>query len=477
MKKPTDELVKTDEPPQTADDKKPTPTADELEARAKEVVASMFPAPGGAKKVEPKKEEPVAPPPPLPTAAPAAPTAAPEPSAKKPLPPPIAEAIKPESLQVPPPAKLDVKPTISKDLTEEDLETLDVLAQMVKDGKADPAIVERTKKFWADETAYIAKWTKENPGEKFDADSMDHSEFYENNEPKYDEREFKRAQKVRVEEKIEHRIEEKIKKETEVQMYQRDLREQAPKTAAAVGDAIVEMVAEAGFKELMQKDGKLVLSKEIEDEIDKASPHARTILMDEAELLSAQIAEIDKLQHFPGKYQIEPGMSVKLGNGAYIQPHRMLTDFAVNLERDLASLPPQDTVRNGKRFATQTEFTVQVNRIMASPLPVASKQAEFDRLTAAYYTVGWEDIKVALIAQHSTHARAKIDQFGGINKTVTAPPAAKAGAPAPAPSMPEFRSGGKAPSLSSASENTDTARKTSFQSGKTADDIVRAMFT
>ena len=482
MKKFTDDKEKKpepkvetpdDKPPEKPpDEKKPTPTAEELEARAKEVVSSMFPVPG-AKKAEPapaKPEEAKAPEKealPEPEKKPE-----PKPAPKKPLPPPISEAVRPESLQAPA-AKPEPKPAPTSDLTEEDQETLDALARMEKDGKAQRGIVDRTKRFWTDEAAYISTWQKENPGETFDADSDLHSEFYDKNEPKYDEQEFKRATKLNLKEQSKREIKEELKRETEAETYEREMREHAPKNASAVTDALTEMVAEAGFRDLI-KDGKI--TKEVESEIDKASPHARSILMDEAQLLAAQISEIDRLERFPGKYQINPNLSVKVANGAYVQPHRMLTDFAVNLEREIANLPAEETVRDGKRFATQEEFTGQVDKIMSSNAAPAVKSKAFDALTAAYYTIGWEDIRLALIAQHSTRAKAKIERFAAITRSGTTPEATKTAPEAKVAALPEFRGQTKAPSVSSASDNTDTSKKGGVQSGKTAEDIGRSMW-
>lgn len=463
--------VKADEKPE---EKKAVPTAEELAARAKEIEESMFPAPGKKKKPEPevkpveKKEEPkVEEPAPDPE-----PEKKVEPKAKKPLPPPISEAVKPESLQ-PPTTKPEPSKAPASDITQEDEETLAALARMEKDGKAPRGLVDRTKRFWTDEATYIATWEKANPGQTFDLNDDAHAEFYDKNEPKYDETEFKRAQRTLEREEDRRINKEELKKETEAETYEREMREHAPRNAAAVTDALTEMVADAGFKELL-KDGKL--TKEVEAEIDKANPHARSILMDEAQLLAAQISEIDKLERFPGKYQINPNFSVKTANGAYVQPHRMLTDFAVTLEREIASLPPEETVRDGKRFATQEEFTGQVDRIMSSPAAPAVKSKAFDALTAQYYTIGWEDIRLALITQHSTRAKAKIDAFGPPKAKEPAPEPAKTPVTAKAAATPENKGPSKAPSVSSASDNTDTSKKSYHQSGKTAEDIDRAMF-
>jgi len=465
--------VKADEKP--PDEKKPaTPTAEELAARAEEISASMFPVPG--KKTKPPEakpeDKPKEPDAKEPEAKPPEPEPEKKPAAKKPLPPPISEAVKPESLQAPA-AQPEAKPPVTTDLNEDDEETLAALARMERDGKAPRGIVDRTKRFWADEADYIAAWEKANPGAAFDLNDEAHAEFYDKNEPRYDEQEFKRAAKLNLKEQSKREIKEELKKETEAETYEREMREHVPKNAAAVSTALTEMVADAGFKDLL-KDGKL--TKEVEAEIDKASPHARAILHEEAQLLAAQISEVDKLERFAGKYQMDPNFSVKVASGAYVQPHRMLADFVQNLEREIAALPPEETARDGKRFVTQEEFMREVDKIRASPAPPAAKSKAFDALSAGYYTIGWEDIRVALISQHSTRARAKIDTFGGIKKSDPVSQPAKTSAAATPAATPETRAAFRPPSVSSASDNTDTTKKAPHQSGKTADDVARSMW-
>lgn len=479
--KPTPPEKPPEKPPEVTPPAPPAEkplTAEELAAKAKEMTSFMFPKPG--RKQEPEPPPPAAPPVPAAVEPPKPPEPAPAPKPepkpeKKPLPPPIAEAVDPSQLQKPTPKPEPVK-LVADGLTDDDHETLAALARMEKDGKATPGMVDRTKRFWKDEEAYIAQWQTEHPGETFDPNAEAHFEFYDKNEPSYDEVEFNRAKKTNLREGIKKEVSEELRKETADETYAREMRDHAPKTEAAVHEALRDMVADAGFEDLMKKDGKVVLDKSVEEEIDKASPHARSILMEEAQVLSAEIAEIDRLEKFPGKYQIDPNLSVKLANGTYVQPHRMLMDFAVGLEKEIAALAPEDTVRDGKRFTTQDDFQAQVNRIMSSEATNEAKAKAFDKLTSNYYTLGWEDIRTALVVKHSTQAKAKIERFGGRKKSDATPPAAKTDTTPPPAAPPVVSQPSKAPSVSSSSDVVDTARKPQEASGITKESVVRTFW-
>lgn len=456
------------------------PTAEELAARAEEIMAGMFPDPRAKppeeNKPEPKPEEPPASPTPkADEKPPEKPAEPPAPKKDKPLPPPIAEAVTPEQLK-PPPAPPAPKAPEADDLDDEEQELLAAFARMEKEGKAPAGLADRTKKFWDKETGYIAQWEREHPGERFDAQAVEHAEFYEKNEPTYDEREMKRAKRANIEARDDERVEKKVAAKMEAEQFARAMREQEPKTRAAVHDAMKQMVAEAGFEDLMKKDGQLVLTKEIEAEIDKASPNARAILLEEAEVLSLQVAEIDKLGAFDGKYEINLNHASKTKSGQYLLTHRMLTEFYAEIENELASMAPQEAMRDGKRFVTSQQLNSEIERIKQSQATPEQKMAAFNRFSDHYYTLSLDDVKAALIAKHSNLAKAKIARFGGITNPPARRETPKPNPETPAPFDPPPSVSSRPPSVSSASDNVDTSRKGSAPSGKTADDVVNSMW-
>lgn len=470
------------------DEKKPAPTEEELKAKSDEFLASMFPPPGGNKKetkAAKPPEKPIEDAPPTETVAkppepekkePEAKTE-PPPEKKKPLPPPIGEAVTSEQLKAEPAPtakKEDAKPDT---FTAKERKQIEAFARMEKDGTAPAGLTERVKAFWNTvEPQYIAQWEKENPGQKYDVNDPAHMEFYDKNEPAYDEDAFDEAVESNIEDRVVAKATAKTAQKTDADSYERQMREHAPRNAAVVHDAIKEMVAEAGFKDLMTKDGKLVLSKEIEAEIEKATPHAKAILVEEAEILGALVSEIDKLEAFPGQYQMQPGLKKKLKSGIAILPHEMLMDFASTLETELASQPPENTMRDGKRFVINEEFSREVERIMQSNAPEAAKAKAFDHLSSHYYTLTLEDTRAALIIKHSDAARRKIGKIGGAKDETPTPPPAKTDLPAGA----EFKTqdtppNRKAPSVS-ASDTVDTTKKAVPQSRITDEQFDKSMW-
>lgn len=470
------------EPPAPPEERKlPEMNAEQLEEQTRRITETMFAPPGGVPKPE-KKAEPTAdkiidppdkPVEPEPKKKDETPPPDPKKDEKaKPVPPPIRDAIKPDQLQAPKQPKQDVP----DELTDEDDETIAALARMEKDGKAPVGIVAKTKAFWDAEQKYIAKWTKDNPGHKYDLNDEAHATFYDDHEPAYDERELTKAKRAILEETIEQRVTSKVSQKNEKENFERDLRDRKPYTARAVHESMVDMIAEAGFKDALTKDGKLVLNKETEDAIDAESPHARDILLEEAEVLNIQVEEIDKLQAFPGKYQWQPNLSKKTKNGTVLLPHQMIYEYGAELEGMLAAMPAEQSVRDGKRFVTNADFSSEVNRILESPASQEAKRSAMQHLDAHYYTIGPDDIKAALIVKHAHRAKAKIEKFGGVKKKEAAPAQAETTPPpkkeepqVPAPSS-------RAPSVSSASDSVDTGKKPASTSINTQEQVERSMW-
>lgn len=473
----------TEKPAETTEPK--APTDEQLAKRAEEIMQGMgFAPPTPKPETEPEKK-------PEPEkkdekgegkgegkgeATPATPPAAKK-EEKPPVtvPPPITEAIDPKSLQAPPPPPKPEAPP-AEDLDDDDQETIDALARMEREGKAPKGIVDRTKKFWAAEAEYITKWQAENPGQQFDIDASEHSDFYEKHEPAYDEREFKKAQKLNLKEGIKREVADEVKKETAAEEFQRKQREQGPRTAAAAHDAMKEMVAQAGFKDEMTRDGALVLDKEVEAQIDKASPHARAILVEEAELLTAQVAEIDKIKAFGDKYELKPDFSVKTKSGAHVLVHRMITDFAETLEGEMAKLPPESTMREGRRFVTNDQFAAQLDGILKSQATNTAKQSAIDKLVSNYYTLGWDDIQAALIAKHSGRAKTRIEQLGGFPGRKAKPEAAQTAPAAKAEERQQSSASSTPPSVDTSSDNVDTRKQGSVVTRKTGEEVEKAMW-
>lgn len=129
-------------------------------------------------------------------------------------------------------AKPEKPEEVKLDLPEEiDVEEIKALEEL--DPKKFKGLEQKARKFWGkggQEDQYIAAWKKANPGQQFDADAPEHSDFYSENEPFVTDAERKAAQRHIGAKIAEKRAEEAAKKVTEP--VQRQLaRERAEKVA------------------------------------------------------------------------------------------------------------------------------------------------------------------------------------------------------------------------------------------------------
>lgn len=467
-----------DPPEATAKDTAPSapvPTPEELAERANEFIESMFPDPR-KKKAAPKPDKPETP---APLAEEKPPEekeeAPPEKKVETKLPPPIGEAVKETDLPAPlaPAPKAEI---VTDDLSDKDRVTLAALAHMEQSGSAPKGMVARTKAFWTAEADYIAGWRKENKGTEFDPADPQHVEFYEKNEPNYDEESFDNA---RIEVITERKVAARSKQDDEKRAKedsQRRRQEAEPRIANSVQESMTKLVAEAGYEDLMKdKDGKLSLTSTVAKAISDENPAALAVLLDETDILAAQIAEIEKFATLDG-YQHDEKMTVPLKSGLKIAPHAMIQELTMDLEKEIAALPPEQTVRAGKRFSTHGDFTSAVDRILGSKADNAAKGKAFDKLNREYYTIDWDDVKTAVIVKHTERAKARIGTRSKISPKETAP---KKEEPAQ-PKIPDFDTGAAPrnapPSISSSTDNVDTQRRNTGKGEKTADEVVKSMW-
>lgn len=124
-------------------------------------------------------------------------------------------------------------------LSKKDADKLRVFEEMAKE-KSDEYgdLPAQFKAFVAKEAKYRAAWEKKNPGEQFDPTSDDHEEFYDQNEPQFEQDDYVDA---RAELKASEAFERK-QKAMEEKMSKREREAQFEKTAkeavADVGDAL-----------------------------------------------------------------------------------------------------------------------------------------------------------------------------------------------------------------------------------------------
>ncbi len=90
------------------------------------------------------------------------------------------------------------EPKQTPKLSEEDAHTREVFEQMAQDDPEYKKVIQQFDTFVVAEEGYRKQWEKDNPGKKFEPAAEEHKEFYDANEPEYEETDFHRAE-VRLE--------------------------------------------------------------------------------------------------------------------------------------------------------------------------------------------------------------------------------------------------------------------------------------
>lgn len=404
------------------------PTKEEIEIRKKKFLFGMGygedpapqekPAPEPEKKAEePKKEEPKAEEPKK---------EEPKPKKKKAQAPPAespdldtiaatAEAVATkiaEKLPKPTETKVDL------DLSDKEKATLSVLKAMEESNASYKGIADKTIKFWKREADYAESWMKENPGKKFNPSDEEHAQFYEAHEPSYDQDDFESAKDRIKEAEIERRIEQKLEKKYGAKNAEDEFRGRVqaalPKIQLSAQSAVVDMIKAASpeMAKMLDPNDKQGVSPEVVKKLEEADPVALEVLNANAERLRILTHELEMLTNFSDKYQQKMDFAVPLqssGGKSFILPHRELVDFSLYLEKEIASMDPEQTVRDGKRFITQADFNSNYEYRVNHGMTPKDALAWMNRRV---WTLETEDIKNALVAHYAEDSRREIDRRG-----------------------------------------------------------------
>jgi len=236
----------------------------------------------------------------------------------------------------------DIPNDVSSDLDDDDQSTYEVFAEMEK---ANPdkykGAKEKFASFVESSKAYQREWSEDNPHEEFDPDSEEHAEFYRNNEPKYSQSDFKKAEK-RVEmapvlSEVEKKYQERID-ELEHKIHRKN--EAEPKARESASDAVKEMV------KAVSPDLEKVMSEKGLEEAEKSDPLVFDKVSQAADTLSVMVYELEQNKTEMGLF------SPNTKN----QSHLAINEFLSNKEAYVKSLPPESQNWNGRRFATNAEF-------------------------------------------------------------------------------------------------------------------------
>ena len=276
--------------------------------------------------------------------------------------------------------KVEQTPTNdSIDLDEEDQGTYEIFNQMEKSNPDKyKGISKKFAEFVDSSKQYQQDWMAKNPDEDFDPESEEHAAFYERYEPKYTQKDFKKAEKRvdmadvlgEVEQKYQNKIEEledKLSRRTESQ----------PKARETAETAIKEMVAQVSPE--MEK----VIDEKGLEEAEKTDPLVFDKISQAAETISTMVYEIEQNKSRSGTFT----------PNSRNETHKYVSDFIKGREQYVKSLPASSQTWNGKSFATNSEFNRMSN-------------ADKER----HWTIDSTLLKNELVKEISQNVNAEIEQ-------------------------------------------------------------------
>lgn len=189
------------------------------------------------------------------------------------------------------------------------------------------------------EAAYEAEWQAKNPDDEFDPDAQEHQKFYQKNEPHIDEDDLEAAREALSDERVAQRVREATEKELspikESKRHQEIVERLAPKL-----NKTFEKVARDAASQISPELGSIKdLSK-----VAEADPLAAQILGGVANhwLPVIQTAEF---AYSGAKFDPNSEEGVRLG------------EVVQAIESDYSSIPKDERIKDGKRFATLADYS------------------------------------------------------------------------------------------------------------------------
>lgn len=226
---------------------------------------------------------------------------------------------------------------VADGLTDDERETYEVLARM--DAPTSVKYVQSTK----NAKKYQADWESRNAGKKFDPDSPEHNEFFDENTVDWNEVTFNRTLAKMEAEKLFEAERKKGNPELDALRQKDKLRDEEPKILIKKRATAKSFFAALGddYKDIITEDGRVNMA---EVKRLKTADPLRDIVFDAAENVEAFAGELYRLTNGLAEYD-EKNKS-----------HELMWDFIQQQEVLLRNMPYEEQLFEGKRFATADEF-------------------------------------------------------------------------------------------------------------------------
>lgn len=335
-----------------------------------------------------------------------------------------------------------VKPTTAT-LSPKDQRTLDAIEEMARLFPAEYGEhATLYKAGFAKERAYIEEWKQENKGQTFDPDADDHSEFYEQSFPQFDDADFTYAQA--------HLAAHHTLKKENAKLEEAHRQEQSSKR---ITESVNRLTEDASTAMLKQVDDK-VESIEMLREADPVAAYVAERAQNEMKTVVNEVARL-----------FSPGSTLKASPDNPL--HQQIFSAIQTYENSLSGLTPEQLVwdRGGEKrsFSTWQEF---------SSMPPKQQ--------AKHWTLWTEPEQVGhlLANDYAMMAKVDIEKLRGPQKSAAALSPNSTAATYPKNEVPINRNSHK---TASAPEGGGSVRTTTLPTGsKSADDLnalmVKSMF-
>ena len=406
-----------------ADDKTPVVelTDEEIEAAQEQFLTRFYPHHGKEPSPETVKAEEKPAPEPVKEPKPKEkPQEKPKEEPKKETPPPIDEFIsKRRQPVVPePPAPTEPAKVVPVELTEKDKKYIAVLEQMAKEKPTQYGdIAVKHMRYLQKEEGYIRKWLEDNPGEEFNSEDEQHSEWYQRNEVKFDQEDFDEAHEAILEERILSKAKREAAEQKRKMDIERKLRESERDLNIAGYEAFVGMASEMdeSIKQLMTTDeqGHTLFPKESQDKLKSENPAAHAILMEEVEPLVCMVQELKKYETLQGDYRPDQSATVYLKESDRLFPvHREMARYIIDYEDAQLKRPAEETLRDGKRLISNEVLMahlqkLQDNKSMSEDDKRVTIQAIYDN----FYVLNHEDYRRGLVEKFAGKAKMRLSKL------------------------------------------------------------------
>jgi len=326
----------------------------------------------------------------------------------------------------------------------------------------DVPLVNQLKTFWQKEADYVAQWKKEHPGETFERSGDEHSQFYAEVLPSYSDDAYELAVERLQEKKIEQARREMRREVDELRHTQR-LQAEVPRIAAVANAHMAELAGDVDpeIDKIVSKDGRRSLTHDDTLKIKEANPIAHRLLALNSEKLRLVVTELEAMTAFPDQVKFDPSKSVELPDGTVFLPHAEIDRFGTLLEQSLAKQPPEKTMRDGKRFVTQSQWMDEEQRIRKQHKDAKSaRKAIQDQLESKCWVVDAPLFEQEYRKAMAEKIRKELNEWKSLVASSTTQSATQStpSQPKPTPPKPQAEaSKPKPPSVSSSSDRTNAS--------------------